>query len=356
MNIKSKTFCHKLWESDHRAEAWKISRPYIKDISEIKIKDINGLDLSVQSLDVIGFHVKSTFYFRELLTSMRPHAIWTQSSRVNPIVESKISTSADENLENYMKEFLKQEFAPEKIDSERMKLPMGTLTEYVIALDFRSWISFIKFLEIYHPNYYAEYGLKILNELQRDGFDYRTSKINPAFDLAKIIEDDSKTNCGPWTFVSTKIPINMRAQLIRHQDIRIVDYFMFEDERKAESMHQDELIPVNIMVSNEKWKQIMSHRRCWIANFELYECFHKLVSPEEYVGSLPCNCKYEGCPFKTDNESRKQGSDPNTPCPLSFNNYEDAEKVLKCRNGALGDSSGLEAFKHLIFKIYNRGN
>lgn len=355
MNIKSKTFCHKLWESDHRLEAWKISRPYIKDISEIKIADLNGLDLSVQTLDTIGFHVKSTFYFRELLTSMRPHAIWTQSSRVNPIIESKISTSADEKLEGYMQNFLKQEFKSEKIDAERMKLPMGTLTEYVIALDFRSWISFIKFLEIYHPNYFAEYGLKILEELRRDGFDYETSKINPAFSLVNIVENNGEANCGPWTFVSTKIPINMRAQLIRHQDIRIVDYFMFKDEHDAESMLQDELIPVNIMVSNEKWKQIMSHRRCWIANFELYECFHKLVSVDDYIRSLPCKCKYAECPFKTDNESRKQGNDPNTPCPLSFNNYEEAESVLIARNMALGKSSGLEAFKQLIFRIYTQG-
>lgn len=353
MKIKEETFVKKLWESDHRREAWMISRPYIRSVEEVNMIELNKLDLSVQSLDVIGFHIKSSFYFRELLTSMRPHAIWTQSSRVNPIKDSKISKYATDKLNDYMEKFLSQEFDPSKIDAERMNLPMGTLTEYTIALDFRSWISFLKFLEIYHPKYFAEYGLDILENLRREGFDYETSRINMAFEEVALQPTEGQTSVGPFKFISANIPINMRAQLVRHQDIKIVDKFMFWNEDEVELMPQNKFIHVNLLVSENKWKQIMSHRRCWIANFELYECFHAIASVDEYLDSLPCKCDYKNCPFKMDNDSRKKGDDPNTPCPLSFEEYEDAEKSIIDRTIALGKSSGLKAFTELVYKKWS---
>lgn len=354
-----KPFIRALEEMDVRGKAWKISRPNIyKENEDVGVKDYEYTDLSCNSLKVVALHIRSSLAFRELLSSIRPHFMWAQTSRVNSIEEMELSPLASEQAISYMKE------AKESIegqDRRRLLLPMATLTEYTIALDFRTWISFLKTLKEFYPVYWKSYGKEILVRITGIGSKQDLTEWPYGQIYTKNDKENFRSKFNSLTDFTQSIPtgiflsirnltLALRSQVARHIRLSIEDELWLGsyDEIGLEELRLTDQVKAWIYIPSKIFIPLIQHRSCWIAQFEIWEPLIELISSAyEFKETIPCNGTYQNCPFRKDNEARIEGKDPNTPCPLSI---PMGENSINIRRRMSGNSKTLERWENFIYE------
>ena len=118
------------------------------------------------------------------------------------------------------------------------------------------------------------------------------------------------------TIIQARVPISLRAQLVRHRNLHFVDNFYYQltepDILLADlSWH----VEMEISAPNDVWKSVISKRSCWIAQADLW----KPILDKFDEGFLPCA---DGkCPYVKDAELRFTDADPGVPCPRYANLY-----------------------------------
>src|SRR5260370_423495 len=75
---------------DPRRYGWRISRPWIQVYDPIDMDEIERIDLSLNSCKIMFIHFRSSIFFRELLTSIRPYFMWSRTSRVDKLEDTTL--------------------------------------------------------------------------------------------------------------------------------------------------------------------------------------------------------------------------------------------------------------------------
>ena len=83
---------------NHAMKAWTVSRPNDKDTS---LRDILKLDLPVNEFINVNLVIESTIIEREIITTMRNHVMWAQTSRVQDVLAFETSEYASEFKKYY---------------------------------------------------------------------------------------------------------------------------------------------------------------------------------------------------------------------------------------------------------------
>ena len=134
------TYVKCLGKMDHRREAWKTSRPKFTE-ENLNFDRIEEMDLSLNSMCVYTFEIRSSIWFRDLLFSQRPIAPWAASTRSIPLSKYTLCLSS-EHAESRMgqdgvEEFFKLVNAGESRDKARALIPLTTSTTYTFTIDHR---------------------------------------------------------------------------------------------------------------------------------------------------------------------------------------------------------------------------
>lgn len=311
---------------DIREQGWRISRPYLKPEDEVDMREITRIDLSLNTLAMYYFKITSSVYFRELVTSIRPIFVWAQTSRVNPL--HKVGVSGEYRFTEYSESQIEtaciqlENGVPQ--DIARLELPLTHSTTYVVGMDFRTIISFCKTLEKIRPDEYRVYGTKLLNLLGYKPEDLRSFTFK---DLAStvVIDKDEKLlgsvskSLGDLTVMKTKISFSLNAQLVRHTQNRIKSELWTSEFDPTEKTLAD-LIDVVIYMPKSSYQGILSHRSCWLADWNLWS---QLIGDEvtnlsdnQFKATLPCKSNCKNCPYAGDMEGRLNGKDPGIVCPI----------------------------------------
>lgn len=281
-------FAHYVNSMDLRRDAWFMSRPYLKESDSInKDKDywddVFSLDMSLQSMNPICLHLRTSMAFRELITTLRPHAVWAQTSRVTPFSEMEIPkymedfTDPDNIYQNLRYKYQAElhqlaELPTEQQDKNRLNLRACTLTEYYTMLDFRGWIKFLKYLEEYQSEYFLLYSHKILDAFGLLEEDFKKLNFSSYFSENRSIKaKDTLEEFGDFIFISAEVPFSLRAQLARHLYINLIDMLPYTEMKELESMKLSDPIQVNLLMKINDFTEIAKKRSCWLAQISLYE-------------------------------------------------------------------------------------
>lgn len=335
--------CALMGSMDLRVEAWMLSRPNLFPPNETRtdeewgrlheeeLRKIERMDLSCNTLFPLCFYMRTSAAFRELLTSMRPHAMWAQTSRIIGASEMQCAPYFEKGspVEEFFEKSRKEAMEVSAIDRSRLCLPLSFLTEYSVSLDFRSWVSFLKALRAFYPEYWDIYGKSIYRQLWPDNrsvVDIDELPFAPAFSSDDAIAfgtmeaGETYTTQMPLSIEFVQdVPVSLRTHLARHLQIRLLDQLWFMDDiRELETLRLGDMIRVGGTMPRSFFQTLVRHRSCWIAHGEMWDAIvGDGVSKTNPSDSIPCYGDGNRCPFKADNQARIEGKDPNPPCPLT---------------------------------------
>lgn len=350
----SEIFVNYVCSFDVRKKAWMMSRPYQKEIDCIDWDKILKMDMSLQSLNPICLHFKSSMAFRELITTLRDHSVWAQTSRVNPISQMQIPDYATEiglDYDDLVNEILSLGLLPtEQQDDFRQNLRMCTLTEYFATLDIRSWIRFCKYLFEYQTEYFKIYGIPILGELLvslEEFFKYSyTSSLIPG----NLDYEDQLIAIGDYYFISTEISFSLRAQLVRHKYIQITDELPFMHISMLEGSKLCDKERVNLIMKKCDYAELARKRSCWIAQFSLYcDLLKPWFTDHNLIETIPCNGCKDKCAYSGDMQGRLEGKDPGLVCPLWLEK-DQRENQLTIYSDLFGSNNILFEYRDMIYR------
>lgn len=338
-------------DDDKRAVAWKKSRPWITaEVEDIDQSEYEKVDLSLAGLRTICLDIDSSAGFRELITTIRPYHMWAQTSRVNPLLETKFPKYQESNEIdlNMIMTAIKHrvEVNGEHQDTARMGLPLAYMTGYTVKLDFRTYVGLVKWMKLYNA-YYEEYGKEMERLLGINVDNYKYGMPVSSFVMTPEMEKDQVINLPDGTiWQSLTITWAQRAQLVRHVGLSIRDelpsiltnhgIYQLEREKLASTVR------VVIIGYRNVIEHMVRHRVCWLAQINLWQ---NLTVPylkrDGLARYVPCHCVAEDCPYSGDMQARLDGKDPGIPCSI----YTGDKKYIQVHRDRIGDSPVLEYYE-----------
>jgi hypothetical protein len=301
-------------------DAWKFSRPNETDPN---IDEVKKLDLPVNEFLVLNLEIECTILEREIFTSISNHVIWAQTSRVQNILAFEIEESIY-GLAEYFESVRAKMIEDSKTmrqDDYRLSLPLFSMTKFSTSISIRNLIKIMK----YFHHLYCETDLKVFSEsyyemkrvVSNNGYyeNHYTSWKTPKILCENFIPTSIGSVCGSFMTISSRIPMHLRAQLVRHRGLHVQDN-LFSLMQNATIQKADLTLMVDVQVSGtiETFQEISSKRACWIAQYNIWSDFLNKIT--RIIPEMKLPCSGGACPFSEDAKLRYEGKDPNPPCPI----------------------------------------
>lgn len=309
--------------------AWENSR---SPEDETPITDIMTIDAPVNELPSLTLHVTCTIFERELFACMRDHVLWARTSRVDDPFNWRIPSSLmhrREKLNDMMAEMKREKEDGFHQDRFRQWMPMGNLTSFTTRLSIRSLVKLIQYLE--HLSGLSEEwsNLAVTAMSLREAYSLTAPSYAPSIDTLtksyfkvdfspapqpRDTDEVEVTRFYDTLTVRAQMPFALRAQLIRHRTVMVIDNLteICSDLSTPIRTHMD----VQVAAPTHIWKALVSKRQCWLAQYDIWS---QLIGPiSDTLGlsenSLPCHDRT--CPYAGDADLRLADKDPGPPCPM----------------------------------------
>jgi len=312
------------------SEAWINSRPQAD--KRTTYRDIVELDLPTNEFANVNLFIESSIVEREIISTMRNHVMWAQTSRVEKILGFEMDHTTHTESQTFainQKSKMKRMAADGvRQDEFRLGLPLLARTKYSISVSFRTLVKLHKYflwLSIQGGplsqrfRVFAKHLFDVLVELRithNDIEKYKTPVILSVDRLAGSYKAASSNSSGIIT-VTDKLPIHLRAQLVRHRGIGIRDNFfdLITSNRVLESSLET-VLNVTTYGTESDFAEVLSKRTCWVAHYKIWKGYLAMIerqSKDDGNKNLPC--EMGSCPFAADVMLRYEGKDPNPTCP-----------------------------------------
>lgn len=297
-------------------EAWQLSRP--NQQQPTPLEEVLAVDAPVNELpSYILLFEDFTILEREIIATPRNHVMWARTSRVDDPTKFTVPVEYAEKIPTAT---IRQSMAKAKQhgkpqDTWRAKLPIFAHTSWVARVSLRDLIKLALYFE-YLAAKFARYRQRwqAIAEAMRS---FTTHRLNYQLDKylyeQQLNGDTHRAKFGSgWSIIYAKVPLMLRAQLVRHRPLHFIDNLF--SLLRHDALPQYDLnttIYMELCATDAIWHEIISKRNCWIAQADLWKPITVYFNEQ----TLPCSgsgC----CPYGTDNVQRMAGLDPNPPCPL----------------------------------------
>jgi hypothetical protein len=305
-------------EEKHIARlCWELSR---SPDDETPLDTILSIDAPVNEIPSFVLNIECTILDREIFASFRDHVMWARTSRVDSPSEFKtfpyfnkykrdiksIRKSIDEKVKSGIIQ-----------DEYRMLIPLCSNTSFSTRISWRGLIKIYKFYEhLSEIDSYFSNGLKELDEkfsLAKYAKNYSFADVLPSILPGQEVSEKS----GPIITVFQRMPIALRAQVVRHRN------FIIHDNLKNIITSGDcwakpigDKMDVSISASAEFWKTVVNKRQCWIAQYGIWSGIIQEAQKFLDIGEQDLPCAEGFCPYTRDAEIRHTDDDPGAPCPI----------------------------------------
>jgi hypothetical protein len=305
-------------QSQHIARlCWELSRSPDDDNP---LDTILSIDAPVNEIPSFVLNIECTILDREIFASFRDHVMWARTSRVDS--PSEFTTFPYFDRYKYHLESVRNSI-DEKVragiiqDEYRMLIPLCSNTSFSTRISWRGLIKLYKMYEhLSELDDYFSIGLKALDDkfnLSKFAKNYSFADVLPPINKSDEISEKS----GPMITVFQKMPIALRAQVVRHRNFTIHDNLksiIAEGDPWTKAIGDE--ISVSISASAEFWKTVVNKRQCWIAQYGIWSGI--IREAQKYLDideqDLPCADGF--CPYARDAEIRHTDNDPGAPCPI----------------------------------------
>jgi hypothetical protein len=297
---------------------WELSR---SPDDTTPLDTILSIDAPVNEMPSFVLNVQCTILEREVFASFRDHVMWARTSRVDAPSEFK----APETFEHlYAKELasIRSEISS-KIsdgviqDEYRMLIPLCSLTSFSTRISWRGLIKLYKmYVYLSEINPYFSNGANELDntfDLSKFAKNYSFANALPSIDISEQVSEKS----GPMVTVFQKMPIGLRAQVVRHRNFTIHDNLkdiISQEDCWSKSIGDE--MDVSISASAEFWKTVVNKRQCWIAQYGIWSSIIQEAQKFLYISEQDLPCSGGFCPYTRDAEIRHTDADPGAPCPI----------------------------------------
>lgn len=327
--------------------AWMKSRPFYKGT----IEDIIVNDIPIADFIRIPLEFTVPNFIREIIVSPRDHVVWSSTTRANPVdVAWPVYKPEKYDYTSLATELLRLKSKGAKQDEFRMALPIGYCGVFSSNMSLRTIVKLCKFL-LYMYEQTANYAFvethKAITEACKTTevtdklFELAYMNYEEADFLSEYQETDTYgfSRVGALITWSGPTSLGLRTHIIRHRSVTVLDSVksLFIDHKSTLPL-LDLKTPIKLQATATKdvWDHVIGTRNCWIAQASLWQRMVDQYSDFMGLVRSPLPCDKEGkCPFKTDNELRIQGKDPNPVCGkyLKINNKSVSdEEMVKVRS------------------------
>lgn len=304
-------------------ESWKLSRPLEDNPDQNMVK---SLDLPVNEFFVLNLSIECSIIEREIFTSCNNHVIWAQTSRVQNILEFEVHDHfKSNNDDNIVFEKIRQDMIflskEERQDDYRLKLPVFSMTKFSTSISIRDLIKIGKYFN--HLYEKTDQDIFLFSSVRIFDFAYQLGYREDHFQKWKapkilcedFIKSETSNVNGNFLTVNTTLPLSLRAQLVRHRGLHIVDN-LFEKIKSPNFKFENLELMIDCQVSGpiSVFQEVTSKRACWIAQYNLWSDFLNKVT--RIIPEMKLPCDFGGCPYDKDVILRYEGKDPNPPCPI----------------------------------------
>jgi hypothetical protein len=305
-------------EEKHIARlCWELSR---SPDDETPLDTILSIDAPVNEIPSFVLNIECTILDREIFASFRDHVMWARTSRVDSPSEFTTFPYFDRykyHLESVRDSIEEMVWLGIIQDEYRMLIPLCSNTSFSTRVSWRGLIKLYKMYEhLSELDDYFSIGLKALDDK------FNLSKFAKNYSFADVLppinkSDEVSERSGPMITVFQKMPIALRAQVVRHRNFIIHDNLksiIAEGNAWTKAIGDD--ISVSISASAEFWKTVVNKRQCWIAQYGIWSGI--IREAQKYLDideqDLPCADGF--CPYTRDAEIRHTDNDPGAPCPI----------------------------------------
>jgi|TARA_R110002020_G_scaffold48763_5_gene138988 hypothetical protein len=296
---------------------WELSR---SPDDKTPLDTILSIDAPVNEIPSYVLNIECTILEREIFASFRDHVMWARTSRVDAPSEFEV----DPYFDKYKPEISKLR---EKIDKSiskgviqdeyRMFIPLSSKTSFSTRISWRGLIKIYKFFE--YLSGIDEYFSVGLSKLEKEFGLKRYAKNYSFVDVLPPIlpNEEISEKSGPMITVFQKMPIALRAQVVRHRNFIIHDnlkQIIENGDAWAKPIKTE--MPVSISASAEFWKTVVNKRQCWIAQYGIWGGIIKEAQKYLDISEQDLPCAGGFCPYTRDAEIRHTDDDPGAPCPI----------------------------------------
>lgn len=305
---------------------WKNSRP---DHKEIDASEILKIDLPVNEMPMATLFIESTIVEREIFASMRNHVMWAQGTRVQNVLDFEYPDCIADMYKELFEQKRSMMSGMKNIgirqDEYRKLVPIFSNTKYTINISMRDLISVLnEFRRIekaaFSPSaklVFAE-SIEEITKLLIYQFGLSTCDINSYKPKDILHETSAACNgmIGGTLVATTKLPLMLRAQVVRHRKLICRDNLMeLICLDNAMELTNDSEVEMQISGLEEDWIDVVRKRSCWMAQYDLWSDLINKVESSLRLGESSLPCHDGACPYNGDATGRLNGDDPNAPCP-----------------------------------------
>ena len=345
-----------LGKMDYRRQAWKTSRPKFTE-ENLHFDKIEEMDLSLNSMAIYTFEMRSSVWMRDLIFSLRPIEGWALSTRSMPINRNTICLSGEfsdsgmgqagiDEMFNKMESGISRDHA-------RDCLPLSVSSTYTFTMDYRVLISFVKNLEILNTELYIAYGVAMLHSAGITMRKFHSSTVRSSLEYYKIDEGeliDGIHKTGNMIHGHYRMKMALASQFLRqhYSKIKIGLWNITYDYYDLDIRQRD---PIDIVfyTDTNSYHRLMAMRSHWVLDHSLdmwgsiVGDYIKNMSPLQFWEFTPAGGDKTD-PYWADCYNRVLLEDPGVPCPI----MTEWPGAIKSRRLETPDSPVLDMYEKLF--------
>lgn len=353
-----------LGQMDYRKEAWKTSRPKFTE-ENLHFDKIEEMDLSLNSMLVYTFEMRSSVIVRDLIFSLRPLEGWALSTRSMPINRDTLKVSSEfenSDAEEKVERMFQLLESGKSRDQARGVLPAALSTTYTFTMDFRVLMGFCKAMEKLSKEIFDLYCIHMLiatNNVER----YKTTTVKNALEF-NVIKAREKINgisgAGNYIIGHYEMKLALASQFLRqhYSKVKIGFWNILENTNYLYiDIDQNTPIDVSFCIDRTAYHHLMSMRAHWVIDWSedmwggIVGDYVKDMWPHEFWAFLPNGGGKED-PYWADVYNRVIGEDPGMPCPIMC----EWPLMLDLKEREVGGSILMDKYRELVENGFIKNN
>lgn len=317
-----------LGKMDHRRQAWKTSRPKFSE-ENLNFDKVAEMDLSLNSMLVYTFEMRSSVFFRDLIFSLRPLEGWALSTRSMPINRDTVCISSEfaetmTGQDGIDEMFLKLEKGVSR-DHSRDVLPLTASSTYTFTMDYRVLISFCKNIYKLNHRLWLEYCVPMLIAADISMDEYHNCTVQDSL-VYYLIDEKERINgihqTGNMIHGHYKMKMALASQFLRQHYSKIkiglwnIIYDYFDSD-----LRQSDIIDIVFYIDVNSFRRLMAMRSHWVLDHSMdmwgtmVGDYIRNMTTEEFWNFTPAGGGKTD-PYWADCYNRVLLEDPGVPCPI----------------------------------------
>jgi len=356
-----------LGKMDYIKKAWEISRPHLNP-DEVDFKAVIEQDLPVNGFAYYYFKMSGSILFRDLLYTVRPINSWSCSNRTAKLSPENVFISGEYDNPLHYSEF--DRLAVEQVfidlengvaqDKAKLNFPLSFSYTFLLGIDYRTLMSFLKTLRETNPFLFKEYGLLMMLAAGIEMWQLELNSVKSFYEEYALTDDEFHSVGKNFQILDMfsgveEVIFGLHSQFIRKNYSSIKSSLWnlisdFKDNIINVNLQSTSRVTVAYYFKGRQFRKLLSVRSCFFSDMnenmwgQIIGSVAKDMDTDTFIEQLPCHGDHDKCVYFEDIYSRVKLKEVNHPCPILI---EDTSMIDK-RIIKQGENRILNKYKECV--------